>query len=260
MAMVVIDTVDVHWIRETRHAELSGDSSTLMLAGETRRRETRTYREADYLIAVSDVDRKNLESIAPGIPVEVIALVAPVHCGARRFESRRDLAFIENFAHKPNPDAVEFFISEIFPAVRRRIDSRLLLVGKDTENAMVGYSSSSIIVVGRVAETFKYLRQVKMLIAPIRFGSGIKGKIAEALAAGTPVVTTSVGSEGMELRDGSTALIRDTPQAFAEAIVSVYTDEGVWDTLSCNGRKHAEQQYSRKHVLSVLRRCISLGR
>jgi glycosyltransferase involved in cell wall biosynthesis len=90
----------------------------------------------------------------------------------------------------------------------------------------------------------------------MRFGAGMKGKIGDALSHGLPVVTTTVGAEGMYLRDGEEALIADTARDFAAAVVRLYRDESLWRRLSSNAHAHVERHFSPRVVGRVVNESI----
>jgi len=94
--------------------------------------------------------------------------------------------------------------------------------------------------------------RARVFVAPIRFGAGVKGKIGEALSYGLPVVTTNIGAEGMSLRDGEEALIADSPQDFAAAVLRAYRDEALWRRLSERGHAHVRQHFSPEAVGQVI--------
>jgi len=94
-------------------------------------------------------------------------------------------------------------------------------------------------VTGYVPDTTPYLDAAWVSIAPLRYGAGMKGKVGEAMAAGLPVVTTSIGAEGVELKDGITALVADTPEAFADAVRRLCTDDALHQGISARARSRA---------------------
>jgi GT2 family glycosyltransferase len=101
-------------------------------------------------------------------------------------------------------------------------------------------AGENVTVTGWVPAIEPYLRRARVSIAPLRFGAGVKGKIAEAIAAGLPVVTTSIGAEGMELSDGDHALIADDPEAFAQAVVRLCTDDALWCRIATQAPAHLD--------------------
>jgi glycosyltransferase involved in cell wall biosynthesis len=133
--------------------------------------------------------------------------------------------------------------------VRRTLpDVTVTIVGDAPPKEILALSSAEITVTGWVPHVGPYLVERCVSIAPLRFGSGMKGKIVEAMAAGLPVVTTSVGAEGMELVHGSTALIADSPEAIAGATVRLCTDQDLHARLSRNSLEHARARWDPSEV------------
>jgi hypothetical protein len=151
---------------------------------------------------------------------------------------------VGGFRHPPNADAVLFFCRQVLPLVRRALpDVTVTLVGDAPPKEVRALSSPAITVTGWVPDVEPYLASHCVAIAPLRYGAGLKGKIVQAMGAGLPVVTTTVGAEGMELLHGGTALIADSPEGFAEAIARLCTDQDLHARLSRNGVAHARARW-----------------
>lgn len=251
---VILDTVDVHFVRELREAELRGDPHAKLALLTAREREIRACSEADAVVTVTEPDRAVLRDAGVATPIAVVPNVHPAHTGAvRAFGDRRDLLFVGNFVHAPNVDAVRWFCAEVLPAVRARIpDVRLFVVGNGPPPSVQALACPHVTVTGWVESTEPHLDACRVSVAPLRYGAGMKGKIGEALARGLPVVSTGIGAEGMDLRDGVHALIADDPRAFAEAIVRLYRDEALWTALSAAGRRHVDERYGPATVGAAL--------
>jgi GT2 family glycosyltransferase/glycosyltransferase involved in cell wall biosynthesis len=260
LTRVVVDTVDVHWVRERRGAELSGDRAALRAAERTRERERAVYGAADALVAVSSDDAAALRELAPEVPIAVVsnvhAEVAGGDDGRPGFEARSGLVFVANFAHAPNVDAILDFHARTWPLVRAALpEATLTLVGTDPPDAVraLAASGSGIEVTGWVESTAPYLDRARVSIAPLRFGAGVKGKVGEALSHGLPVVTTTIGAEGMGLVDGQHALVADSPEAFAQAVVLLHSDRALWERIAEAGREHVRATLSPEAASGALR-------
>jgi GT2 family glycosyltransferase/glycosyltransferase involved in cell wall biosynthesis len=239
---VVVDTVDVHHVRERRGAELSGDLSALAAAERTRVREQVVYQAADALVAVSDDDARALRDLAPGVPVFVVSNIHPPAPETPGFDARGGLVFVGNFRHAPNVDAALDFHRTTWPLVYGRVSQpRLTLVGTEPPPELVALAGAGVEVTGWVPEVAPHLDAARVSIAPLRYGAGVKGKIGEALSRGLPVVTTSVGAEGMGIRDGEHVLVAHSPQQFADAVLRLHEDRGLWERLRAAGRAHIER-------------------
>jgi glycosyltransferase involved in cell wall biosynthesis/SAM-dependent methyltransferase len=244
---VVVDSVDVHFAREGRGVKYAKKPWLAKLrARRTKKRELRVYRQADLVLTVTENDRAEILRELPAARVGVIPNIHEVQdIVPRHGERKRNSAlFVGGFAHSPNTDAVLFFCREVLPLVRRVLpDLSVTVVGAHPPKEVVELGRDSVVIAGWVPEVRPYLESHCVAIAPLRFGAGMKGKVGEALAAGLPVVTTSVGAEGMNLEDGKTALIADSPEAFAIAVVRLCSDAKLHAELSEAGRLHVRQRW-----------------
>jgi GT2 family glycosyltransferase/glycosyltransferase involved in cell wall biosynthesis len=242
---VIIDTFDVHFLRETREAMTANDAGLLRKAQETKRRELTVYKQADLVLTVTTDDKQALLKEDPQLNVAVIPNIhtLPSRIGPR--DGRRDLLFVGGFSHTPNVDAILYFCREIFPLVLQRLPQmRLWVVGNAPPPEIVALASENVIVTGYALYLAPYLESALVSVAPLRFGSGMKGKIGEAMAWGIPVVTTTIGAEGMGLQDGIDALIADAPEDFAQRIIQLHEKPELWDSVAKNARKCVEREWS----------------
>jgi GT2 family glycosyltransferase/glycosyltransferase involved in cell wall biosynthesis len=246
---VVFDTVDVHFVRFAREAELTGEPEAARRAAHYREVETRLARASDLVWFASPTDQEAMERAAPGVPSAVVPTVHPPRDRGLPFGGRAHLFFVGSFRHRPNEDAVHFFAREVLPLVRESLPGcELFVAGDNPPPAFRDYEASGVRVLGYVPEIAPLFARSRVFVAPIRFGAGMKGKIGDALSHGLPVVTTSVGAEGIGLRDGEEALIADTAADFAAAVVRLYREEALWQRLSSNARAHVERHFSPRVV------------
>jgi glycosyltransferase involved in cell wall biosynthesis len=147
--------------------------------------------------------------------------------------------------YSANADAAWYLIREILPKVNRR-DAVLTLVGGGASRRLLREAASAPLAVedaGKVRDTAPFFEGSRVLVVPLRFGGGTRFKILEALARGVPVVSTSIGCEGLGLADGSELLIADDPDAFASAIDRLLLDDELCISLARRGREVAERRY-----------------
>lgn len=255
---IYIDTVDVHFMREQRQAEIYQDDILFKKAAETRLREIKIYQQADALIAVTEEDRRHLLVKLPTAHIHVVPNIHDVQDYVPPFEQRNGLLFVGNFRHTPNIDAVFFFVMEILPRIRRKIpEVTFTIVGNAPPPEIQLLNRDRIIVTGYVPDVSPYLQSHRVAVAPLRYGAGLKGKIGEALASGTPVITTSIGSEGMHLKSNQEVLlVADDPEGFASATIRLYYSKTLWQKLSHNGRAYVKKYYTpqvvAKHIEKIL--------
>ena len=244
-ATLAFDTVDLHYLREQRAAELSGDAAMARHAAATRAQELKLIRECDVTLVVSPVEQELLARDAPGARVEVLSNVHEVHGCKAGFDARRDLVFVGGFQHPPNTDAVEWFVAEVLPLVRAELpEVRLHVIGSKAPDAIRSLADASVVVHGFVEDILPFMDGCRVSVAPLRYGAGVKGKVNMAMSCGLPVVATPIAVEGMHVREGADVLVAADAAAFAAAIVRLYRDEALWNTLSANGLANVERHFS----------------
>lgn len=256
---IALDTVDVHFLREQRKANLYGSDHLHETATQIKEMELTMCKEADALIAVTEEDAAVLSN-ALGVnkPVFVIPNIHPVEKSPAHFEDRKGLLFVGNFVHPPNPDAMFFFCGQILPMILKELpDLYLYIVGGNSIPLLESLRSEKVIITGYVPSTRPFLDHCRLSISPLRYGAGMKGKIGEALARGLPVISTTVGAEGFQFQNGSEAVIADTPEDFARAVIRAYSDETLWNQLSTNGLNLIEKRFSPDAVLPAVRSLLS---
>lgn len=244
---VVLDTVDLHHLRERREADLHDDRRLRRLAAVTRTRELRAVAAADVTWVVSPVEADLLRGALPTARVEVLPNLHEAEDAPAPFPRRGGLLFVGGARHPPNVDAVRWLLDAIFPRVRARLpDCVLHLVGEGMPEAMAGSGSpvDGVQLHGHVPDLGPLLARCRVGLAPLRFGAGVKGKINLCMAAGMPVVATSCAAEGMHLRDGDELLVADTAEAFADAVVRLHGDAALWSRLSRAGGDNVRRHFS----------------
>ncbi len=154
--------------------------------------------------------------------------------------------FIGGFTHKPNVDAMLWFSDQIFPRIIRKIpDIRLYIIGSRVTEEIRALASENTVVVGYVDSPRDYFDRCRVMVAPLRFGAGVKVKIAESMSHALPVVTTKVGGEGMYLSDGVNAMIAENSEEFADKVCMLYSDRPLWESISEQSVRTLEANFSR---------------
>jgi O-antigen biosynthesis protein len=257
-AKLVFDTVDLHYLREQRGAELTGDTALLRTSAGTRALELGVIARSDVTLVVSEVERALLATDAPLAKVEVLSNLHYVAGPGQAFAHRRDLVFVGGFRHPPNVDAVRWFVTDVFPAIRARLpDVRFHCIGSNTPQEIEALSARpGVEIHGHVVDIAPYMDGSRIALAPLRYGAGVKGKINLSMAHGQPVVATSCAVEGMHLRAGDDVLVADDADAFAEAVVRLYQDAGLWQQLASNGLRNVERHFSLDAGRDVVRRVL----
>jgi glycosyltransferase involved in cell wall biosynthesis len=218
---LITDTVDIHFLRELAEFELNSSNDESILEGiQTRmRRELATYSHSDLVIVVTQEDQKALADKQCTVPTELVPIIVSPSARSANPDPNTIL-FIGGFKHKPNIDAVLWFVHEVFPLIRSKIpDAIFRVVGSyPTEQILELNAIPGVEIVGFVKETIDQINKACVSVAPLRFGAGMKGKVIEALSYGLPVVTTSFGAQGLNATDGKHLRIADEAFLFAEYV------------------------------------------
>jgi len=242
---IIFDTVDAHYRRLDLEYQLTGDLSVLEKAKHYRKLELALVRLSDIVWCTSPADKESMLSDSPGKPVAIIPTIHPLHERGGSFDEREGLLFVGNFNHSPNRDAVEFFVKDVLPLIRRSLPNvRLDVVGSNAPPNFKQYASETVCFHGYVPDIAPLLGSSRVFVAPLRFGAGVKGKIGESLSYGLPVVTTGVGAEGMGFENGKHVMIANDAASLAETVIRVYKDRELWEQLVEQGYEHIAQFFS----------------
>jgi len=240
---LVVDSGDVDFLRESRRLLVSGRGTPAKVDEafhSKKSREIAAYQSADAIFTVS---RREADIIADLVGKEERVHVVPdcedLAPSLRPSTGRRGMFFVGNFEHLPNPEAVEYLCKKVLPL----IDSELLaehpvyIAGNamTPEVRRLAEGMPNVVMLGWVPSVVPYLEQARISLLPLLHGAGTKRKLIQALCAGTPTVTTSIGVEGFDLIDGRHVLVADDPEKFAAGITRLLQDEELWRRLSEQG-------------------------
>ena len=242
---------DLHFLRLGREYELTGDLKIKREADYWRAIELSMMEKAAVSYYPSYVEINAIHKINPEIRAKAItAYVYDTFLDRieEDFEKREGLVFVGGFAHPPNADSVLWFASEIFPAIRRQIpDIQFYVVGSKVTDEIkeLEQPGNGIIIKGFVSdeELEAIYQQCRIVVVPLRYGAGVKGKVVEAIYNGAPIVTTSVGAEGIPEVE-KTLAVADGAEEFADAVVSLYRDPERLKTLSRETQKYIRTHFS----------------
>jgi SAM-dependent methyltransferase/glycosyltransferase involved in cell wall biosynthesis len=250
-ARIVFNTIDLHFLREEREAALNGSQEKAQAAAQRRQDELCCITASDATIVLSEAEGRLLSALAPSAAIHVIPFVRVASDVVAPFDERTGVLFVGGFLHAPNIDAVNWFVTDIWPKVRRALPTATLeIVGSNVSSEIRNLDSPQrgILVRGFVQDLDPVLSRVRLTVAPLRFGAGIKGKVATSLAAGVPCVATPIASEGMEVADGESILVGQSAEEFAAAIVRVHEDAAIWASLSKGGQTVIREHYSSERI------------
>jgi GT2 family glycosyltransferase len=242
-ATLVFDTLDLHFVRNRRLAQLEGDATLAQGAEAIYRQEVDCFVRSDVTWVVSDVEREIVLHEAPGAAVQVVSNIHEPVAEVAPYAAREGLLFVGGFRHPPNVDAAIWLARDIVPLLRERLPGvPVYVVGSNMPRAVA--ELEGIEAVGFVEDLDPWLARCRISISPLRYGAGVKGKVNQAMSRGLPVVATAMSVEGMHLVTGEEVVVADDPHAFAEAVARVYADEAEWTRLSRAGLANVERHFS----------------
>ena len=229
----------------------------------------------DHTLAVTEVDRKYLlqardtflcssyngenkktRARSPMITTFPITVDTTELQPIERQPGSKKIITLGTLHYPPNADGIRWFILNVFPIIREHVpDVTLTIVGKNPPQDLVQLASNqsqSITVTGYVPELKPYMEEAALMVVPVRAGSGMRVRILEAFARAMPVVTTTIGLEGIDARVGEDVLVEDTSSSYASAVIKLLKDKTLQAQLAANGRRIAQERYDWKTGLRGL--------
>ena len=257
-ARVMVDTIDVAYHRFAAKARLSENEDDLRLAQKVKVVELAAYAQADVVIGISEVEAALLKNEIPSLRVEVIPLIFAMQPLPTQWrEAPRNLVYVAHFDHDANVDGILHFCANALPLILEQMpDTRLRIVGHSPPPEVKALAGPNVEVLGFVPDIGEIYRSSDVAIAPMRFGGGLKGKIAEAMSFGLPVVTNSACLVGFGLSPGENVMMGDDPAAFANAVVNLLRDRALYQKVSENGWQFVKKNLSEEVVATKLKQLI----
>lgn len=248
---------DLHFLREKRQYEITGDLERLAVSEEWKKREFALFEKADVVHVVGTYEQELLQKEFPGKAVRNIPLYiydGPRENISRRFDERRDLLFVGGFGHPPNTDAVLWFAEEIFPQILTKYpDIKWYIVGSKPPKEVEALASQNIIVTGFLTDEAldKLYNECRLVVVPLRYGAGVKGKVIEAAYYQIPIVTTQIGAEGIP-QEEKAMIICQNEEEFAESVTGIYEDWTALGKISEAEAKLIKEEYSWEKAREVI--------
>jgi GT2 family glycosyltransferase/glycosyltransferase involved in cell wall biosynthesis len=243
-ARVVYCAADLHHLRMEREAKIKADGLLLEAAQRMRDSELAAFAAADAVVVHSQEEKALIERHVERTKLFVVPLSMDVRTTAPPFSARRDIAFVGGFQHPPNVDAACWFAQHVMPLLRQSVPGvKLHIIGSKPTPEVRELAASDVIIHGFVEKLAPLLDQVKVGIAPLRFGAGAKGKVATSLSIGLPMVISSVAAEGMGLDGDCGVRVADTPEAQTAAITQLLSDQNLWTQMSTDAMAYAARTF-----------------
>lgn len=259
-ALLIFDTIDLHFLREQRMADKERSRALAKIAALRKEQELDLMRKADINLVVSTVEKALITELDPRLRVAVLSNIHVVYGSATDYSQREGILFIGSFNHPPNTDAVLYYAREIRPLVQRELgDVKTYIIGDKPPPQVLALASETLVITGHVPDVARYFSRCRLSIAPLRYGAGVKGKVNLSMAYGVPVVATPIAIEGMALTHGEDVIVGEDAVSFAAGIAKVYRDQVLWTRLSDNGLTNVEKYFSRRVAVKTLDRLLHEG-
>lgn len=263
-AIKVLDTEDLHFLRNFRELEFKGKAGKEDLAtSDLAKREIASIYRCDLSLIISEVEMELLISqfnIPPSLIFYLPFLFQKITeediAGIPGYEDRRNFISIGNFRHAPNVDAVIYLREEIWPLIHKELPEVKMEIYGAYPSARIEQLNdpkNNFLIKGRTKDAMQVVKNARVSLAPIRFGAGLKGKLTEAMICGTPNVTTTKGAEGMNGKMDWNGFIEDDPAGFAKAAVQLYNNGDRWYTAREKGFKIINARFARALFYDKLR-------
>ena len=255
-ALRILDTEDLHCLRLARQKAFKENrsfSTEDLLIEDVAKREIASILRCDISLMIAEYEMELPQSvfkIDSNLLYYLPLLLEPIEDSTIRklpsFEERNNFVFIGNFLHEPNWNAVQYLKETIWPLIRKQIPEAILQI-------YGAYPSQKVLqlhkpaegfhIMGRVVDANDVVQNARVVLAPLRFGAGIKGKLLEAMQCGTPSVTTTIGAESMCGNLPWNGFITDDAQVFADKAAELYQDKILWLKAQENGFDIIEKRY-----------------
>lgn len=262
-ALRILDTEDLHFLRKGRQQAFKAGKSfdkTYLFSDLTKREIASIYR-CDLSLIISKAEMEILandfkvdDSLLLYLPFMLDEISEADFSKLPKFEEREHFVIVGNFLHEPNYNAVLYLKETIWPLIRRELpDVELYVYGAYVSEKVnqLHNEKQGFLIKGFAKDVNTVMQQVRVCLAPLRFGAGLKGKLIDAMKNGTPSVTTSIGAEGIEKSIEACGCIADTPEEFTENTVRIYKNESLWNEKSASAFQVLNQNFNKKKYHKV---------
>ena len=251
-AKIVYYNMDLHFVRLERQYEVTKDIKYLTESRVWKEREFYLMKKVDMNYTISSAEKALINTLDNSIQIKVMGIFSYPKFRvdiSTDFSNRHDIMFVGGFNHDPNVDAVLWFVNEIYPDILKQEKCKLILVGSNPPEKIKALASESILVKGFVSdeELQNLYDSCRLVVVPLRFGAGVKGKVLEAMYNGCPLITTSVGAEGIPGIENIVA-IEDEPKSFSNRTVELYRDIQALANCSKKGLAYVKENFSVESV------------
>ena len=270
-AIRLLDTEDLHCLRTARQKafkEKRAFKLNDLLSEEVAKREIASILRCDLSFIISEFEMKILKDVfkidsglLQYLPFLVEKMSEEDLWKLPSFEERKNFVFIGNFLHEPNWNTVQYLKESIWPSIKEKFPEAVLQVYGAYPSQKVlqlHQPKNGFFIMGRAKDANEVVKKARVVLAPIRFGAGLKGKLLEAMQCGTPSVTSTIGSEAMHANLPWNGFIADNIEEFAKKAISLYHDENLWKQSQINGITIVNKCYQKEKYSDALIDAVNL--
>lgn len=257
-ALTILDTEDLHFLRKAREVQVKKGEELNLFTDEASR-EIAAIMRCDLTLIISDFEKSLLEEKFKISPEKLHYLPLFVDKSVKNpsFDERSHFVTIGNFLHPPNLDGVIYLYNEVWPLIRKSLpDAEMHVYGAYPPEKIKQYHKPKLgfYIMGRAEDALEVVSKARVLLSPLRFGAGVKGKMLDALCCETPSVTTFVGAEGIATAAEWPGYVSDSPEELSAQAIKLYTDEGEWSAANEKGKEILNKFNKDKFVQGFLAR------
>lgn len=258
-ARILYSVADLHFLRLERQADVEKDPVLRQKAEQMRRLELGAMFFVDCVIVHSPAEAELLATLAPSVEVQVIPWTVEPREIAHTKEERPAIAFIGGYRHEPNIDAAKWAAESLMPCLRKEVPGiELLLVGSHMPTEVSALAEQDIVPLGYVPSLDTVFERVRLTIAPLRYGAGLKGKVLESFAAGIPCVMTTVAAEGLDLPKAMQPLVVDEPAEIAARVAKLCRDKAEYRRIVDACKAYMSAHYSAQRIDALVKEACAL--
>jgi GT2 family glycosyltransferase/glycosyltransferase involved in cell wall biosynthesis len=257
-AKILFLTIDLHFIRLERQAEIESSQELRLLAKRTKSNELSAMLRSDATVVLGAKETETVKEHLPTVKCYQLPIWEEVSTEVKPFDSRKDIFFLGGFNHPPNGDALTYFLEEVWPITANKLPGvKFYIYGSKIPKKFERYASDSVIIGGFVPELGPIFDRFRVNIAPLRYGAGQNGKVVASLCRGLPTVVSSVAAKGINLVHEEHTLIADSPEDFSKQIQRLYNDRLIWEQLSRHSLEFAREKLSVANAERILNTILS---
>ena len=269
-ALRILDTEDLHFLRKTRQQSISSSSGSAndFDLNDIAKREIASIYRSDLSLIISEAELKILIdtfkidcSLLLYLPFMLDLNENPEQKQHSSFSERTDFVSIGNFLHPPNSDVIFYLKNDIWPLIKSQLpQANLHVYGAYNTQAIrsMHNKKDGFLLHGYVEDAFEVVNSSRVLLAPLRFGAGLKGKLILAMQCGTPAAMSTIAAEGMFGSDQPNGIIEDDPSLFVKKCIDLYTQESLWTEYQNKGDAVLKSRFNKLDHQLKLKERISL--